>query len=145
MRLMKDKPTVETVTDGLAKTIREVRQLQKDVRSLTAMIGGFTEGRQSFEYRLSTLLPPEADPQGSNYHIRGETDEPRSAIAQARYEYGKNPNLEAPTRTLLAIARELDGALRDIRSTKLDVKAILDDSDLRREFKEWQRSNAAGR
>ncbi|MBB4001576.1 hypothetical protein [Aurantimonas endophytica] len=135
---MKDEPTASTMAAGLAKLIREVRQLQTEVTKLRADLRGFTGGRKQFPHWRSTpVLPPET---GGAYEAKAEKDEPQSAIMLARYEYGENPNLEIPTRTLLAIAKELDGTLRDVRAARLDIKAIADDSDLRNDFKEWQRN-----
>jgi hypothetical protein len=139
---MKDKPTIASVTDGLAKLVREVRQLQKEVAELHASLRGFT-GNNKYRLHGWNILPPEAA--GDNNAARAQTDEPKSTIDQIRYEYGGNANLAIPTRTLLAIAKELDGALRDIRSAKLDIRAIADDSDLREEFKQWQKGQSDDR
>lgn len=131
---MKEKQiTVESVKDGLAKLIREVRLLQSEVAKLTGAIGGFTENNN--RPRLWKVLPNSA---GGGDRARYQTDEPRSAIEQLRYEYGDASDLEIPTRTLLAISKEIDGALRDIRRARLDIDAIADDSDLRDDFREWQ-------
>jgi hypothetical protein len=139
---MKDKPTIESVTNGLAKLVREVRQLQKEVAGLHASLRGFT-GDNKYRIHGWNVLPPEAA--GGNPAARAQTEEPKSTIERLRYEFGDNPNLEIPTKTLLAIAKELDGALRDIRAAKLDIRAIADDSDLREEFRQWQNDQNHGR
>ncbi|RWA64410.1 hypothetical protein [Mesorhizobium sp.] len=126
--------SVESISDGLAKLIRDVRMLQGEVRSLTDGVRGFT-GSAGPRHRW-ILLPPEA---GGGTRAMSQTQEPRSAISMARYEYGSNPDLEIPTKTLLAIAKEIDGALRDIRAARLDLREIAGDDVLREEFKEWQR------
>lgn len=125
--------TVESVAGGLAKLIREVRNLQKEVATLTSAVKGFTDHNPIKRWGRS--LPSDA---GGSDLARAETREPFSAIQKARYEYGNTPNLEIPTRTLFAIAKELDGALRDIRAARNDIEAIADNSDLRDSFKEWQ-------
>ena len=125
------KVNVTSVSDGLAKLIRDVRLLQKEVRDLHGTLKGFAGER----HRRWMVLPPEA---GGSERAQPKTDEPQSKILEVRYEYGENPNLEVPTRTLLAIAKEIDGAIRDIRAARADIAAISDDSDLREAFKEWQ-------
>ena len=138
MREQDRMPTVESVGDGLAKLIREVRTLQSEVRNLTGAVYGFhSKNPRPYAWRV---LPPGAD--GGNPEARYQTDEPQSKIELVRYQYCGNPNLEIPTRTLLAIAHELDGALRDVRAARTDIKAIAEDSDLREDFKEWQRNQA---
>lgn len=125
-------PSVANVTDGLAKLIREVRLLQREVAELHNSLKGFTGGER---LRQFCVLPTEA---GGGSHAMPVTPDPRSAITQIIYEFPNNANLDIPTRTLRAIAKELDGALRDIRAARHDIEAIADDSDLRESFKEWQ-------
>ncbi|MDV6225843.1 hypothetical protein R2G56_06055 [Nitratireductor aquimarinus] len=125
-------PSVESVTDGLAKLIRDVRLLQSEVRQLRSDLGGFTNDKRLLPY-IHTL-PPQA---GGSDRAKAETDEPQSGIRKISYEYGDVSNLEIPTRTLIAIAKEIDGALRDIRSARNDISAIEKDSDLRDEFRDW--------
>lgn len=132
------KPTVTSVTEGLAKTIREVRGLQEEVAGLRRDLKGFTDANPVD--RTRRVLPPEAG--GRGLEAKAETDEPPSEISKVRFEYANDENLEIPTRTLLAIAKELDGALRDIRSAKQDIKAIARDPDLTEEFRNWQQSQS---
>jgi hypothetical protein len=130
--------SVSSVTEGLAKLIREVRNLQGEVGKLSAALHGFRDSRP----RLFKVLPDSA---GGNDRSRYETEEPRSEIGQLHYEYRNNPDLEVPTRTLLAIAKELDGALLDIRAARTTMSEIADDSDLRADFKAWQQANRSRR
>lgn len=133
---MSKQPTIQSVTEGLARLIREVRHLQSEVARLTHTLNGFTDKYRETR-RWYSLLPPEANPDQRDA-ARAETDEPKSAIRTINYEFNNNANLDIPTRTLLAISKEIDGALRDIRAARNDIEAITDDSDLRDDFREWQ-------
>jgi hypothetical protein len=84
------------------------------------------------------------DTAGGSYRARFQTEEPRSAIEEIRHEFGKNSNFEIPTRTLLAIAKEVDGAIRYIRAARLDLKGIADDPERREDFRDWQQSQKGG-
>lgn len=37
-----------------------------------------------------------------------------------------------------ALARDIEGAIMDVRAARHDIEAIRDDSDLRAEFKLWK-------
>ena len=123
--------TVQNVTDGLAKLIKEVRQLQSEIAKLTESFHGF---------KIKHPIPEPRIPynKGFDWRTRPSTDEPKSAIRDIIYEYQDGDNLEVPTRTLFAIAKELDGALRDVRAARADINAIASDSDSRADFKAWQ-------
>jgi len=60
-----------------------------------------------------------------------ETDEPKSEIGQAIY------NLDPAMQALVGALLGLDGSLRDVRKLRIDIDTILNDSDLRDEFRKW--------
>ncbi|RWE58387.1 hypothetical protein [Mesorhizobium sp.] len=100
---------------------------------LTATIKGFTDKHP---------LPHHGPPAGLKDHERAQTDEqPRSEIQQLSYEFHYRSDLDIPTRTILAMAKQLDRALRDVRAARNKVEAIADDSDLREDWKAWQKTN----
>lgn len=123
--------TLSEVRDGIEKLCRDIGSLQGEVNELRNMIGRFKKGRRVRPFIYASGLD----------HGRGEresTPEPRSQIEEAlRLLRGAN-TVEQQGLLLKAISRDLDGALRDIRAAKLDVHAIVDDSDLRDEFRAWK-------
>lgn len=75
-------------------------------------------------------------------HSRGEsaqTLEPRSLIAEALWRLETSEELKLQDHVLSAIAKDLDGALRDIRSAKMDIQSIVEDSDARAAFRKGRR------
>ncbi|MBZ0217520.1 MAG: hypothetical protein K8F25_13260 [Fimbriimonadaceae bacterium] len=122
--------SVQNVTEGLVKLLREVRLLKSEVVSLNENLKGFKEVNPIPDPRLISGF-------GSDWKTKPTTDEPASAIRDIIYEYKDGDDLEVPTRTLFAIAKELDGALRDVRGARSDISSIASDSDLRADFKIW--------
>ncbi|RWC38324.1 MAG: hypothetical protein EOS28_30225 [Mesorhizobium sp.] len=127
-----DQNTVESAKSHLTKAGRDMRLLHSEVAKLTATIKGFTDKHPLPRYEL---------PAGLKYHERAQTDEqPRSEIQQLSYEFMTGSDLDIPTRTILAMAKQLDRALRDVRAARNKVEAIADDSDLREDWKAWQKA-----
>jgi len=54
------------------------------------------------------------------------------------WEYRGTENLAIPTRAILAIAKEIDGALHDIRATREEIRVIAGDADHSADWKVWQ-------
>jgi len=124
---MTREPTVETIKEGLTKLLREVKQLQTEVRGLTARLGKFTDEHP---------IPP-PDTVGFDWVQRPATRPPRQEFKELMWELKSTDNLEVPTRALFAILKDLDSALRDIRGARADIDAISNNADLRDDFKHW--------
>lgn len=124
----KTTPTIQSITDGLTKLLREVRLLQTETRSLTERLHSFTEKHP---------VPPAERTFDHDWVRRESTDEPHSMFRAFLYEIKETDDLETPTRALIAVLKDLDGALRDIRAARSDIDAITNDSDLRGEFLDW--------
>ncbi|PAP91398.1 hypothetical protein [Mesorhizobium wenxiniae] len=123
---------VESIKDDLAKVVREMRLLKSEVAKLTATIKVFTDKHPLPE---RTPMPPDL-----KRHERVATSEPRLEIDEAIYQL-RNANLDHPTQLIQAVAKQIDGALRDVRAARNQVEAIADDSDLREDWKAWQKTN----
>jgi hypothetical protein len=98
--------------------------LRKEVDELASLLRPLPKGTH----------PPLSLASGSYDRQRGETPstlEPRSSINEAIYRLKTVENLSLSSGLLIALARDLDGALRDIRTAKLDVKSIVDDPNAR--------------
>ena len=126
--MMQPKTTVESVKAGLAKLIREVGLLHREVAGLNTRLDKFTE-KHPIPRRFRVV--------GLDYHQRPETPEPVSIYQEAlrHLEAGEKPEIQH--RLLLAILKDTDGALRDIRAAYSDINAIVNDSDLRDDFKKY--------
>ena len=75
-------------------------------------------------------------------HTRGEsaqTPEPRSAIKEALWRLEQVEKLALQDHLLAAIAKDLDGALRDIRSAKMNIQSIAEDGEARDAFRKSRR------
>lgn len=122
-------PNVDSVKDGLAKVCRDVQLLTNEVHGLRKRLGEFSRGRD---------LKPYVSYVGFDWVQRPQTDPPRQEIAELLHDLKDTDNLEIPIRALVAIAKDLDSALRDIRATRMDIDGISNDSDLRAEFRNWR-------
>jgi hypothetical protein len=132
---MTDKaaPTVKSIAAGLAKLYREVGNLRSEVAKLNDWLGEFKT-----RHPMPAYGPPDELSSLWSTRVRPQTEEPTSAIRAAVYEFKDTDDLAIPTKTLLAIGKDLEGALRDIRAARSDIQLIVDDADLRSEFKNWQ-------
>ena len=124
--------TLSDVRDGIAKLCRDIGSLQGEVNELRNLIGRFAKGRTLAPYIYGG---PEIDRFKGE---RAQTPEPKSQILEALELLKSADTVQEQSLLLKAISRDLDGALRDIRAAKLDVRGITDDSDLRAEFKAWK-------
>lgn len=127
-----DRPTpspeaLASLRDQITKLCREIGSLKGEVDELNGQIGGFAKGRRLRPLKMS-WPPQDAE----------TTPEPRSQIEEALWRLKQANTFDELTLLLRAISRDLDGALRDIRSAKLDLRAVSDDSDLKDEFRAWK-------
>src|SRR4029079_15927766 len=113
--LIMRRPAIQTPTEGLGKLIADVRTLRSEVQKLNDKLGSFRRaGKQPI------TLPPEAG--GSSYRAGAKTEEPRSAIWQHLVEQENSANVEVFSRAVHAIAKDIDGTLRDIRAARLALE-----------------------
>ena len=122
--------TLSDIRDGIAKLCRDIGSLQGEVNELSNMIGRFANGRELRPIKWLDLVERE----------KGETNstpEPKSQIDEALFLLRQANTVEQQSLLLKAISRDLDGALRDIRVAKLDVRAIVDDDYLGGKLKDW--------
>lgn len=114
----------------------ELQRLRDEVADLSAKLRYFKRGRQipakTIEQRIHG---PYMDWSRGE---RDETPEPRSIMADVDFETKDATNLDISTLALIAIGNGVDGAVREVRAAKATILAIADDSDLRKEFKDWQ-------
>jgi hypothetical protein len=122
--------TLSDVRDGIAKLCRDIGSLQGEVNELSNMIGRFKKGRML----KRSIFYADIDWGKGERETTPEPDDPIDTAL--RLLQGAN-TVEQQTLLMKAVSRSLDGALRDVRSAKLDVKAILDDPDLGDEFRKW--------
>lgn len=119
--------TLSDIRDGLEKLCGDIGMLQREVKQLSDLICPLPKGkRRSLD-----------DDMHLDYS-RGEraaTPDPTRLINEAIRSVAGADTLEAQGAILKAIARDLDGALRDIRSAKIDIKSISDDGDAREAFR----------
>jgi hypothetical protein len=127
------KPTIASVTEGLSYLHREVQALKREIAKLSREFSGLTEHFSDDDMNRELW--------GVGRDHQHRTDEPSSEISRISYEFPDRANFEIPTRVIFAIAKELDGALRDIRATRTKLHAVLSDSDLRADFKVWHETN----
>jgi FtsZ-binding cell division protein ZapB len=120
------RPIVASVKDGLEKLSRETAQLQREVAALTQRLSKFKKKHP---------LPRRPYLAGLEWYQSPETREPRSAIKSVEGDPNDLANVPA---LMFAMSNDLDGALRDIRAARADIDAIVNDSDLRSEFRNWQ-------
>ena len=125
---MANKPpaTVEGIKDGLTKLLREIELIKTEIAAITSKLANFKETE-------TTHKRYDWDPDGPAYGQR-QTREPLSAIRETLLNL-EDENLEPASRALMAVFRDLDGALRDIRRARNDIEAIAGDSDRRDGFK----------
>lgn len=124
---------LEEVKLAFEKAAREIGSLQGEVNELTNLIAKFKGGRNLRKFIFASNLD----------WRRGEresTPEPKSPIQEALWLAQSANTVEEIALLLKAVSRGLDGALRDIRSAKLDLLSISDDGDLRDEFRAWKDS-----
>jgi len=121
-------PTVASVKSGLASLLRLTETVRTEVNGLREQMGGFAKGRE---------LRPHIFIVRDNFNQSSDTQEPSNAIDDIVWEYESQSNLEAPTRALIAIAKELNSALTDVRATRTEIQAVVNDADLRADFKVW--------
>lgn len=134
-KMKQNNITVDDVADGLVKLIREVRTLQGGVADVKKQIAGFrAEAKVSTQSRRT--VPPAW--QGASWQEKPETDEPNRFIQQVRWEMEGNPDLTVTAKIMSAMAKELDGALRDIQGIRRDMSVIATEDDLKDEFRAWQ-------
>ena len=128
------QPTVESVKEGCVRLANQLASLRQEVSGLSEKLTRFKRGR---------AIPVPASRSGHNWavdRLRGEsveTPEPQSAVNELEQELA-GAEIGIASRALLAIGRELDGAVREVRAARATLQAIADDSDLRAEFKDWQ-------
>lgn len=131
------EPTTNAIAAGLGRLVREVRLLKQEVAALVGRLRGRDEPFERY-------YPIPAKPIVVGFDYAGgressETNEPRSAIRDLAWELRDEKDVAITNRALMAIMRDLDGALRDIRAARADIDAIADDSDARGAFKDWGR------
>jgi hypothetical protein len=118
--------------DPIVKLSREVVALQLEVTRLSNIVGKFAG-----KHELRTI-----NVRRGAYYPEKDGDatlEPRSTIQRVLWELKDHPDLPDPAgRILKAIARDIDGALQDIRAARLDVLTIKSDPDLRDAYLDWK-------
>lgn len=124
---------VETVRDGLAALARQIAQLAIEVNALNKVFGSF----DAKPVQYHPFIPVEWSGENNNFAESPKTPEPRKEIEAALEQTKKLKNPDIATKLIRAMAKDLDGAFRDIRATRADVAAIKDDSDSRSNFKDW--------
>jgi len=124
----KPEPTPETIKEGLAKLLMEARALTRQTEALRKQIAPFVDDKG--------LRPP--DIIRDHWRVQSETEAPKSAIRELDWELGNRDDLSIATRAILAIAKEFNGALLDIRATREEIRAINEAPDFRAEWKTWQ-------
>jgi hypothetical protein len=122
--------SLSDLRDAIARLCRDIGSLKGEVNELSNLIGRFAAGRR--------LRPINFTDMAAHPSEKERTPEPKSSIEEALYLLRSANTVQELSLLQKAISRDLDGALRDIRSAKLDVRAILDDSDLRDEFRAWK-------
>lgn len=130
-----ESPSTRLIVEKLGKLYRETKSLSAEVAKLTSLMSDFENKAKTEKYNFE-VLPPRA---GGNDRSLYKTEETQSVISATLYEFSKLEDLTIPTRTIIAIARDLDGALRDIRAARLNFEAISKDPDWREDFRAWQR------
>ena len=120
--------TFSSIKEGLVKIARDIQLLKSEVKLVREKLGSFVGQRD---------LHPAPRTDEIAFGIRPQTRDPDPQIPEMLFEFKHTSNLEVPALAIMAIARDLDGALRDIRSTRADIEAIANDSDLRSEFRNW--------
>jgi hypothetical protein len=123
--------TLTSVRNGIERLCRDIGSLKGEVNQLSNLIARFKKGR---DLKPFIYVPPVEFVPGHS----DSTKEPRSRIQDALFDLGSADSIEALSAITKAISKDLDGALRDIRSTRLDVKSITDDPDYAKEFRDWK-------
>ena len=122
--------TLSDIRDGIAKLCQDIGSLQGEVNELSNLIGRFSKGRELRPYNWAAESNLEKGETAS-------TPEPKSRIMEALDLLPNADTAQQQSLLLRAISRDLDGALRDIRVSKLDVRAIVDDDYLGGKLKDW--------
>lgn len=128
--MAKGPPTPETIKDGLVALVRAVNQLKKEVEDVRAMLSVFKQGKDD-EFPMSYPSTP------YSAEVYGRTAEPEQKLVDVKWAYEDTSDLEAPTRIIAMMARDLDGALLDVRATRLDIEAIAANPRLKKAFETW--------
>jgi hypothetical protein len=140
MTTMRPRPpqTVDTVKTGLVNLHKGLSQLTLELAAIRKRISPIAQKiPQGRPY-----VPPEWAGTSNSWRAnRGETDEPLRATNDELLDLEHLSNLDPPTRILLALARDIEGALLDIRATRTAIEAIQNDSDLRADFKDFMAKN----
>jgi hypothetical protein len=132
-------PTVESLKTGLANIDRSLSQLKHEMNTVGSKLGKFKDqGARGYSWNY---IPPEWMGENKSWRVRSETDEPKNNIGEALRAGIDNDSVIAANLIIRAIAKDIDGALRDIRALRADIEAIKDDSDLRGDFKDWLSRN----
>jgi hypothetical protein len=114
-------------TDKTAQLARDVALLRSEtaeLRKLLASLGPVPK---------PPIHYPEHQP-GAHPRARDKTDEPRDAIEDALAAYGSDTNEITFAALIKAMARDMDGAVRDIRATRNDLNLMLGDTATRQRF-----------
>jgi hypothetical protein len=123
-------PSAESVKDGILRLIRTVEALKSEVRAVRERLGQFTKDRDLSDPYI--LIPGQNEDDGGYAPIT-----PERFPSALKLEFSDTSDFETPTRAIIAIGKDLNGALSDIRATRADINAIANDSDLRAEFKTY--------
>ena len=124
--------TFADVCLGMDKLCRDIGSLQGEVNALTNLLGQFTKGRQLRKFDWTAEM--EIDRLNGE---RSSTPEPKSNIQEALYLLQKANTIEELTLMLKAVSRDLEGALQDVRATRIRIKDMDDDTGTREEFRQW--------
>lgn len=135
MRPTRPPLTVDSVKTGCARLAQQIASLEKEVQGLSEKLARFKRGRvipdeHAVEMRFWFMVD----------RLRGErvsTPEPGSAVLDLEKDLSET-EVGIAALVLLAIGKDLDGCVREVRAAKATLQAIADDSDLRAEFKDWQ-------
>lgn len=133
--MAREKVDVEDIADGLSRLIREVRVLQREVAGLNAGFRGL-ETEKKVHLGSFKTVPPEW--QSSQSLNESETGRPKSVIAAVRREIVDQVDQSVTAKLMAAIAKEIDGSLRDIHAARRTLKVIEGSDDLTDAWREWQ-------
>jgi hypothetical protein len=111
---------------------RDIGRLQGEVNRLSNLIGKFSKGRQLRPYDVRRF--------DASVGETSKTYKPKNNTDRVLFDMRSIDDIEGLSRILKALARDLDGALLDVRAARLDVEAMAGSGELRAEFRRWKPS-----
>lgn len=131
--------TVETVKEGLVRLERAITSLSREVSGASQKIKSFSKGKTLPRECMQHPWCEDWKSITGGFCESNQTPEParHSGFAAELIEAIENPDIAVEL--IAAMARDIDGIMLDVRAIRSTIRAIQDDSDLRGDFKEWQK------